>query len=247
MRLGKFIANSGFCSRRKVKEYLENNKVLVNGNLTKDFSLEISSRDRVIINKKTLRLPDLVTYILNKPEKCISTTNDEKGRKTVVECIRTRDSIYPVGRLDYNTKGLILLTNDGDFANRMMKPNNEILKVYMAKFSGFYNEREIKAFVKDKKTKENGFIGKIKIELVSFNQPKRNGYLKIYIYSGKNHVIKNILSDLNLSCLKLKRIQYHFLGLNNLSDGQYIKANRKIIDVLNKTPEEEFYRPLVWV
>ena len=155
-RLQKIIAQSGLTSRRKAEELIVNGKVKVNGKVVTELGTKVSSKDEITVNNKIIEKEDKEYYILNKPRGVVTTTKDEKGRKTVVDLIPTNTRIYPVGRLDYDTTGIILLTNDGDFTNILTHPNNEVDKVYIAKLKGIIKGEQIKKLEEgiklDKKT-----------------------------------------------------------------------------------------------
>ena len=128
-RLQKVIANSGYCSRRKAEELISKGKVYVNGEKITELGTKVNKTDAIEVEGKVLSLEeDKVVYLLNKPRGIISSVSDDKGRKTVVDLIDTKKRIYPIGRLDYDTTGIILLTNDGELANTLMHPNNKVEK-----------------------------------------------------------------------------------------------------------------------
>ena len=148
-RLQKVIANSGFCSRRKAEEYISLGKVYVNGKKVEEQGTKVSYEDEIIIDGKVLNAKEEKEYyLLYKPQGIISSVSDEKGRKTVVDLIPTKARIYPVGRLDYNTTGLLLLTNDGELTSILSHPSNRIEKIYLAKVNGIITPEE---FMKLKK------------------------------------------------------------------------------------------------
>ena len=140
-RLQKVIANSGYCSRRKAEELILNNEVSVNGVIVNKLGTKVDSNDTIEINGKMLnKQTDKVYYMLNKPRGVISSAEDEKNRKTVVDLIDTDQRIYPIGRLDYDTTGLILLTNDGELTNMLIHPSYEVPKGYLAKLKGIIDK-----------------------------------------------------------------------------------------------------------
>ena len=136
-RLQKVIAQAGIASRRKAEELIKDGKVKVNGEVIKELGTKVSENDKVEVNNKPIEKETKEYYLLNKPRGVITTTNDEHGRKTVTDLIETSARIYPVGRLDYDTTGAILLTNDGEFANILMHPSNKIDKVYLHDINGY--------------------------------------------------------------------------------------------------------------
>ena len=130
-RLQKFIANSGYASRRKAEELIEAGRVKVDGKVVTELGTKVSRNETVEIDGTVLSKETKVYYLLNKPRSVISSSSDKEGRKTVVDIIEDDKRVYPVGRLDYDTTGAIILTNDGEFANLMMKPSSNIKKVYL--------------------------------------------------------------------------------------------------------------------
>ena len=135
-RLQKFIASSGYTSRRKAEELILNGKVSVNGKVITELGTKVSGKEEIIIDGELLKREDKEYYLLNKPREVITSVSDDKNRKTVIDLIDTDKRIYPIGRLDYDTTGVLLLTNDGEFANVLMHPNSKIDKVYVAKIRG---------------------------------------------------------------------------------------------------------------
>ncbi len=159
-------------------------------------------------------------YLLNKPRNVISSVSDEKGRTTVVDLIDTNERIYPIGRLDYDTTGLILLTNDGDFANHLMHPKNNIPKTYLAKIEGIIDKETID------KLKNGVVVDGKKVNIVDFKIKKRDldkitTYISITIIEGRNHNVKNIFHELAFQVIKSTTTNYRFLDLGNLKSGEY--------------------------
>ena len=169
--------------------------------------------------------------MFNKPREVVSTTSDDKGRKTVLDYIDTNKRIYPIGRLDYDTTGLILLTNDGEFANAMMKPSSEIVKTYIAKINAILTKEDIielkKGVILDKK---KCVPDKVKVRKI--DNKTNTSIIEISIHEGKNHEIKRIFEHFNIDVLKLKRICYGSLSLGNLKSGEYKKLSIKEIKTL---------------
>ena len=144
-RLQKVIANSGYCSRRKAEELIKLGSVYVNGEKVTEMGFKVSGNDAIEVEGKILNIDsDKVYYLLNKPRGIISSVSDEKNRKTVVDLIDTDKRIYPIGRLDYDTTGLILLTNDGELANTLMHPSYKVTKKYIAKLNKYFEISDLK-------------------------------------------------------------------------------------------------------
>ena len=143
-RLQKRIAEQSDYSRRKAEELIIEGKVSVNGKIIQELGYKVTDKDKIEIEGVALNTNEKKYFILNKPEKCVSTVSDDKGRKTVIDFIKTKAKVYPIGRLDYDTTGILLLTNDGDFANLLMHPSSNIEKVYSAKIDGIMTLADIK-------------------------------------------------------------------------------------------------------
>ena len=142
-RLQKVIAQAGISSRRKAEELITEGKVKVNGKVVTELGTKVTDKDQIEVNNQLIEKEKKEYYLLNKPRGVVTTTSDDKNRKTVIDLIPTYARIYPVGRLDYDTTGVLLLTNDGDFANILMHPASEIDKVYMAKLEGIIKGEQI--------------------------------------------------------------------------------------------------------
>lgn len=235
-RLQKVIASSGICSRRKAEELIKNGNVKVDGKIVKEMGLKVSSKNKVEVNGITIEQEEKEYYILNKPRGVISSASDEKKRKTVVDIIETDKRIYPVGRLDYDTTGLLLLTNDGEFANNLMHPKNEIDKVYVAKVKGIAKAEHVipmqnGVIIDGKKTAK----AKVKVRKTDFKT--NTSMVEVVIHEGHNHQVKKMFEAVGLEVLKLKRERVAFLTLKGLTSGEYRKLNAKEIkqlyDVIN--------------
>lgn len=231
-RLQKVIASYGYTSRRKAEELIKKGKVMVNSKIitelgTKVEANDIISIDGVIINKDVKH----EYYLLNKPRQVISSVSDKEGRITVTDLINTEARIYPVGRLDYDTTGLILLTNDGDFANMLMHPSFEVEKTYVAKINKILEKEEID------KIKKGIVIDNRKVEVKRFkikkkDIPKNVSIVEITIVEGRNHIIKKLFESLHIDVIKLTRTGYAFLELDNLKSGEYRNLTIKEIKKL---------------
>lgn len=220
-RLQKVIANYGYASRRKAEELIKNGEVSVNGEIVTELGTKVSYEDVINIDGVTINQNiKYEYYLLNKPRFVISSANDDKGRTTVVDLIKTDARIYPVGRLDYDTTGLIILTNDGDFANMLMHPSNEIEKTYVAKLNKIPEKEDI---IKIKK----GLVVEGRKVLVKNFRIKRKdlekntAIVEITIVEGRNHIVKKLFQTINFDVIKLSRVGYGFLTLDGLKSGEY--------------------------
>ena len=194
---------------------------MVNGKIitelgTKVDSNDVISIDGIIINKDIKH----GYYILNKPRSVVSSVEDNRGRITVVDLINTDARIYPIGRLDYDTTGLILLTNDGDFANTLMHPKFQIEKTYIAKINKILDKDEIHQ-IKKGILIDNRKVEVRKLKIKNINKEKNTMILELTIIEGRNHIVKKIFNELNIEVLKLSRIGYGFLDIKDLKSGEY--------------------------
>ena len=238
-RLQKFIAESGYASRRKSEELIREGKVKVNGKVITELGTKVDSKDMVEIDGVTLSKEDKVYYVLNKPRGVVCTASDEKGRKTVVDLIDTNERIYPVGRLDYDTTGILLLTNDGEFANSITHPKNEIDKVYIAKVKGIVKAEHIIPL--EKGVMVNGYkTAPAKVKLRKVDKEKKVSMVEVTIHEGKNHEVKKMFEYVGLEVLKLKRERIAFLNLNGLNSGEYRRLTPKELkELYNLTQKKQ--------
>ena len=231
-RLQKVIASYGYASRRKAEDLIRHGKVLVNGKVitelgTKVETNDIISIDGVIINKDVKH----EYYLLNKPRQVISSVTDKEGRITVTDLINTDARIYPVGRLDYDTTGLIILTNHGDFANMLMHPSYEVEKTYVAKLNKILDKDDIN------KLKKGIVIDNRKVEIKRFkvrkkDNEKNTSIIELTIVEGRNHIVKRIFESMHIDVMKLSRVGYAFLTLDGLKSGEYRQLSIKEIKKL---------------
>lgn len=230
-RLQKVIAASGYCSRRKAEELIQNGKVKVNGEIIKELGSKVSYNDQIMIDGKMLESENKEYILLYKPRGVVTTTSDDKKRKTVLDLIETDKRLYPVGRLDYDTTGALLLTNDGELTNYLIHPKNNIDKVYIAKIEGILSGLEIKQL-------ENGvvidnFKTSPSIVKVRKKDKKNNTSLvQVTIHEGKNHQVKKMFEAVGHKVIKLKRERIAFLDLTGLKPGEYRKLSVKEVKKL---------------
>ena len=231
-RLQKVIAQAGICSRRKAEEMILQGKVKVNNKVVLELGTKVSSDDTIEVNGKVLaHAEEKEYYLLYKPEKTISSAFDEKGRTTVVDLVPSKGRIYPVGRLDYDTSGVLLLTNDGEFAHILMHPRNKITKLYRAKVAGILSVLEIKSLKKGLVI-EGRKVLPTYVKVKKVNKETQTTTLYIEIVEGRNHIVKKMMEALGHKVLTLKRERVAFLDLEGLKKGEYrpltIKEIKKI-------------------
>jgi len=216
-RVQKIIANSGFCSRRKAKELIKAGKVIVNNRKIK-IGEKIPPESKIIIGKQIIKKPKKVYIMLNKPRGYITTLSDPFNRKTVIQLIDIPERIYPIGRLDRDVEGLLLLTNDGEIANKIMHPSYEIPKTYYVKLDKPITKAiiaKIHQGVKIEKQKVRGKIKKISKDIC-----------ELTIHLGTNKIVKRIFKKLDYHVVYMRRIKIGKLSIRNLKVGKWRYLNK---------------------
>ena len=233
MRLNKFLAKSGVASRRKSDELIQMATTEVNGRVCLDPAYDVTPNDSVYFDGKKVKLiEEKVVYMLNKPEKVITTVSDTHGRKTVMDYINSKVRITPIGRLDQQTTGLLLLTNDGDLHHYLTHPSHMVAKDYEAIIEGKISDNQ------RKKLKRGLYIGYKeygKAEIIKQETSKGRSNVHLRLRQGKKREIRRIFFRLKIKLLSLKRIGYSNLRLGNLRVGEYRELNVKEIKSLYKT------------
>ncbi len=226
-RLQKVIANYGYCSRREAEKLIKAGKVHINDVKVTELGTKVGPSDFIMINNVIINKEKTKKYyILNKPRSVISSVSDDKGRITVTDLINVDQRIYPIGRLDYDTTGLILLTNDGEFANYLTHPSNNIKKTYLAKLEGVIDAVAIS------KLKKGIIIGERKVDIVNFkvrkkDKIKNSTLIELTIIEGRNHIVKKVFEKLNFPVSKLTRTRYGHLHVDDLKSGMYRELSIK--------------------
>lgn len=230
-RLQKIIAESGYCSRRKAEQLILNGRVSVNGNIVNILGTKANVSDDIVVEGKIISKEDKEYYLFYKPRGVISSTTDDKDRKTIMNYFNTNKRLYPVGRLDYNTDGAIIVTNDGAFANLLMHPKNELEKVYIVKVAGIIDGEAIN------KLKQGMVINGTKcipdrVKLRKVDKVKKTSIVELTIHDGKNHEVKLMFERIGFLVDKLKRERIEFLNLEGLNSGEYRRITPKEIKKL---------------
>ena len=230
MRLNKFLAACGVASRRSCDELIKDGKVNVNGKVA-GLGLEVGEGDEVTVNGNKVVLKKNEYYILNKPKGYLSTVSDDKGRKTVMDLMPSSvGRIYPVGRLDYDSEGLLILTTDGELAQRLTHPSNEVPKTYLVKIEGTATEATLNP-IRSGIEIEGGYVTKkCKAHIVESNKE----YTKIHITitEGKNREIRKMFAAIGREVTLLKRIKVGELTLRGLDRGKWRKLNKQEVAYL---------------
>lgn len=230
MRLNKFLASCGVASRRDCDKLIEEGKVAVNGKIAK-LGMEVGEDDEVIVNGNRVTVKKNEYYILNKPKGYLSTVTDDKGRKTVMDLMPENvGRIYPVGRLDYDSEGLLILTTDGALAQHLTHPSNEVPKTYLVKVEGVITENTLNP-IRSGIEIEGGYVTKkCKAHIVETNK----AYTKVHvtITEGKNREIRKMFAAIGKEVMLLKRIKVGEISLRGLDRGAYRKLTKEEVAYL---------------
>ncbi|TVR79193.1 MAG: rRNA pseudouridine synthase [Chitinophagaceae bacterium] len=219
MRLNKYLSNAGIASRRKADEIIQSGKVKVNGVVVKEMGHKVKPNDKVIYQGKLVKPERYVYILLNKPKNCITTVEDEKERRTVLDYIAgaTQYRVFPVGRLDRNTTGVLLITNDGELTFKLTHPSHEIEKVYMATLDKPLNIQDFEKILAGLTLED----GPVFVNELAFPDEKDKKVVGISLHEGRNHIVKRIFKHLNYEVVKLDRALFAGLTKKNLSRGKW--------------------------
>ena len=232
-RIDKYLANIGICSRRNVEILLRKQTLTVNGKrITEPGTRIVPEKDDIRLDSTKLLPPKLVYYLVNKPKGIISTVSDEHGRKNVTSLVPKTQRLYPVGRLDKETTGLILLSNDGKLTNFLTHPRYHVDKVYRLTIKGKINKNQLNAFqngvqLHDGKTAPS--------EMHIVNERRTTSLIEITLHEGKNRQIRRMCEAVRLPLLELTRIKLGPLTINNLKEGKHRKLSQKEVQELKKS------------
>lgn len=231
MRINKFLSSLGIASRRTIDKYIEEGRIKVNGVIAST-GIDVTEEDEIYIDNKkieTNRIEEKVYFMLNKPLEVLSASSDDRGRKTVVDLIKTDKRIFPIGRLDYMTSGLILLTNDGELFNRLVHPKSEIYKKYYIKVFGEVKKEEIEELKKGVLL-EDGKTLPAKVSGIKYDKNKTSMYISIR--EGRNRQIRRMIEKFGYKVLMLRREKIGELSLGDLKEGKYRELTREEIEYL---------------
>ena len=232
MRINKYLSAQGVCSRREADRLLEAGRITVDG-VTAMCGQQVDDNSVICIDGSRIsdEKPQDVLMAFNKPRGIVCTTTDNQGKNNIVDYIGYDKRIYPVGRLDYDTTGILLLTNDGEFSNMLTSPKNEIEKTYIAKVKGLLLPVEIKKLKSGVKI-DNYITSPCKVKVRSYNKKTDTSMVEITIHEGKNHQVKKMFESINHEVLKLKREKIAFLNLNGVPSGHYRNLTPKEVKQL---------------
>ncbi len=232
VRLNKFMANAGICSRREADELIQKGLIKVNGEVVTELGVKITPKDIVEYNEKVVTSERKCYILLNKPKDCVTTSDDPNGRKTVMDCVKDacQERIYPVGRLDRNTTGVLLLTNDGDLASKLTHPKYLKKKIYQVWTDKPITEEDMQ-HIADGVELDDGVIHADAVSYVSANDRKQAG---IEIHSGKNRVVRRIFEHLGYHVVKLDRVYFAGLTKKNLPRGRWRYLTQEEVNFLKQ-------------
>jgi len=220
IRLNKYVANAGICSRRKADEHIANGMVKVNKAVVLEMGYKVQHNDKVYFNNKLITRNTKPVYVLlNKPKDFITTTKDEKGRRTVMGLVEkaTKERIFPVGRLDRNTTGLLLLTNDGDLANRLAHPSSNVKKLYYVELDKPLQHGQLQKIKKGIVLED----GPVAVDAVDFVKNKPKTHIGIELHIGRNRIVRRIFEHFEYKVKKLDRVMYAGLTKKDLPRGRW--------------------------
>lgn len=233
MRINKYIAHAGLASRRKAEELIKQGLVTINGQVVTELATTVKSGDRVEVEGTPIYNEEKVYYLLHKPKGVISSVSDDKGRQTVVDLLpEVKERIYPVGRLDWDTSGVLILTNDGDFTDKMIHPRNEIDKVYLARVKGLATKENLRPLTRGlvidgHKTKPARYT------IIKVDKEKNRSVVELTIHEGRNHQVKKMFEAVGLLVDKLSRTKFGTLDLTGLRPGEARRLNKKEVSQLH--------------
>lgn len=220
MPLNKYIAHCGICSRRKAAELVKEQKVTVNGKMIEEPAFKVTPKDSIKLNGQKISLQKTLVYVLlNKPKGFLTTTNDPEGRRTVMELVQdaAEERLFPVGRLDRNTSGLLLLTNDGELAQKLAHPSHQVKKLYHAELNKPLTNPDFEKIMKGVELED----GIAQVDALGFTDEKDKSQVGIEIHSGKNRIVRRIFEHLGYTVEKLDRVLYAGLTKKNIPRGKW--------------------------
>ncbi len=231
-RIQKIIANSGYCSRRKAEELISQGRVAVDGQIIRQLGYKCQENSDITIDGKPLNKEEKVVFLLNKPKNIISSSSDDKDRKTVIDLIDSPYRLYPLGRLDYDSSGLILLSNDGELMQKLIHPKYEVEKVYEVTIDGVINRQIIERLEKGVRI-EDYVSAPARVKLIRINENKYTSFLEVSIHEGKNREIRKMFKAVGFNVIKLHRIKEATVELGDLKSGEYRRLKPYELKKLN--------------
>jgi len=230
IRLNKFLANAGICSRREADEFIQTGVVKVNGEVVTELGVKVKITDKILFHDQAVNIEHKVYILLNKPKDCVTTSDDPQERLTVMDLVKgaCNERVYPVGRLDRNTTGVLLLTNDGDLASKLTHPKYEKRKIYQVTLDKDITETDIQTILSGVKLEDCD----VKADNLSYVDPSDKTILGIEIHSGQNRVVRRIFESLGYKVHKLDRVYFAGLTKKNLPRGKWRYLSEKEVSLL---------------
>ena len=223
IRLQSYMASCGVASRRKCEEIITSGRVKVNGEVVNTLGTKVTEKDVVSVDGKLIKPEEHVYYALNKPSGYVTTLSDEHGRRKVIDLFEQADldkRIFPVGRLDYDTQGILLFTNDGELANKLTSPNSKVEKEYLARVSGHADKAALAKLVRG--VVINGYKTRpAEVEVIEYKKDTDTSLLRIIITEGKYHQVKNMCEAVGLPVKKLTRLRFATISTEGIPKGAY--------------------------
>ena len=231
-RLQKVMAEAGVASRRKSEEYIVNGRVKVNGVVVTELGTKVSEDDYILVDEKPIRQERKVYILMNKPRNCVTTVSDDRNRPTVMDHLKNVSvRVYPVGRLDFDTTGALILTNDGKLTNLLTHPSNEVNKTYIATCKGIADDEDLEP-LRQGVTIDDVKYSPANVEIAKINEEKQTSIIKITIHEGKNREVKKMMEFVGYDVLKLNRESFANLNTKGLYQGQYRRLTKEEVNAL---------------
>ncbi|MGG4453093.1 pseudouridine synthase [Brevibacillus porteri] len=234
-RLQKVLAHAGVASRRHCEELIAQGKVQVNGQVVREQGIKVDPlKDKIVVNGQQVKLEQHVYLLLYKPTGVITSVTDPRGRRVVIDLLKgIKERVYPVGRLDYDTSGLLLLTNDGELANRLAHPSYEIDKVYRAWVKGIPSQDEVRKLATGIRL-EDGMTSPGQSKLLKTESNCQRALVELTIHEGRNRQVRRMCEAIGHPVLTLERIRLGFLTLDGLKPGEFRKLTQEEVESLKR-------------
>jgi 23S rRNA pseudouridine2605 synthase len=237
-RLQKVMAHAGVASRRKSEDIIEEGRVKVNGKVVTELGTKVSVNDEITVDEIPLEREQKVYILLNKPRETISTVDDPKNRETVLDMVEgIEERIYPVGRLDWDTTGALLLTNDGELSHKLTHPSFEFPKTYVVKATGHMRKKDGNILAKGIKL-DGKMTAPAKVNILSYDARTKTTMVRITLHEGRNHQVKNMFKEMGFPVEKLTREKFGFLSVDNMQSGEwrFLKPHevKQLVEMVNE-------------
>ena len=226
-RLQKVMAQAGIASRRKSEEYIIEGRVKVNGIIVRELGTKVSEDDYIEVDDKPIRQERKVYILMNKPRNCVTTVSDDRNRPTVMDFLKdVHARVYPVGRLDFDTTGALILTNDGKLTNLLTHPSSEVNKTYIATCKGIATDEDLEPLRKGVML-DDGKTSPAQVEIIKINEDKNTSIIRIIIHEGRNREVKRMMEYVGYEVIKLNREGIGNLTTKGLYQGQYRRLTKE--------------------